>query len=70
MRSMKWLLAALILTTVAACGDLQTASGPANRTMSAIRSLATSVTATSIATTEAHPPSASSPMPNASRIGP
>ena len=31
MRSTKWLLAALILTTVAACGDLHTASGPANR---------------------------------------
>jgi hypothetical protein len=31
MRSMKWLLAALILTSVAACGDLHTASGPASR---------------------------------------
>ena len=31
MRSMKWLLAALILTTVAACGDQHTASSPANR---------------------------------------
>jgi hypothetical protein len=32
MRSMKWLLAALILTTVVGCGDLHTASGPASRT--------------------------------------
>ena len=31
MRSMKWLLAALILTTVAACGDQHTASSPASR---------------------------------------
>lgn len=31
MRSMKWLLAALILTTVGACSDLHTASSPANR---------------------------------------
>lgn len=31
MRSMKWLLAALILTTVAACGDQHTAASPANR---------------------------------------
>jgi hypothetical protein len=32
MRSMKWLLAALILTTVVGCGDVQTASGSANQT--------------------------------------
>jgi len=31
MRSMKWLFAALILTTVAACADQHTASSPANR---------------------------------------
>ena len=31
MRSIKWLLAALILATVAACGDQHTASSPANR---------------------------------------
>lgn len=31
MRSVKWLVAALIFTTVAACGDQHTASGPANR---------------------------------------
>ena len=31
MRSVKWLLAALILSSVAACGDLHTASGPATR---------------------------------------
>ena len=31
MRSMKWLLAALILTTAAACGNQQTASRPADR---------------------------------------
>ena len=31
MRSMKRLLAALILTSVGACGDLHTASGPATR---------------------------------------
>jgi len=31
MRSMKCLLAALILTSVAACGDQHTASSPANR---------------------------------------
>lgn len=31
MRSTKYLLAALILTTVAACGNQQTASGPAHR---------------------------------------
>ena len=31
MRSTKWLLAALILTTVAACGNQQTASSPTKR---------------------------------------
>ena len=31
MRSTTWLLAALILTTVAACGNQQTASSPTNR---------------------------------------
>jgi hypothetical protein len=31
MRSMKWLLAALILTIVAACGNQQTASSPTHR---------------------------------------
>jgi hypothetical protein len=31
MRSTKWLLAALILTTVAACGNQQTATSPAHR---------------------------------------
>ena len=31
MHSMKWLFAALILTSVAACGDQHTASSPANR---------------------------------------
>lgn len=31
MRSMKWLLSALILITVVGCGDQHTASSPANR---------------------------------------
>ena len=31
MRSMKWLLSALLLITVVGCGDQHTASSPANR---------------------------------------
>jgi len=52
MRSTKWLLAALILTTVAACGNQQTASSPTHRIDE--RHM------------EVHRPSASSPTHNGS----